>query len=90
MADNAQPLANADTEKVDDLDARVEQDMVPEGSQQPDAMNLDGANDGDAPQRNGVAENPMEARIPAKKDATLREFLSKMDDFAPIVCHAPP
>jgi transcription initiation factor TFIID subunit 10 len=26
-----------------------------------------------------------EARIPAKKDATLREFLSKMDDCAPIV-----
>lgn len=28
----------------------------------------------------------LEARIPAKKDATLREFLSKMDDYAPIVC----
>jgi transcription initiation factor TFIID subunit 10 len=27
-----------------------------------------------------------ESRIPAKKDATLREFLSKMDDHAPIVC----
>jgi len=29
----------------------------------------------------------LEARIPAKKDATLREFLSKMDDYAPIVSY---
>lgn len=28
----------------------------------------------------------LESRIPAKKDATLREFLGKMDDYAPIVC----
>jgi transcription initiation factor TFIID subunit 10 len=27
----------------------------------------------------------MESRIPLKKDATLREFLSKMDEHAPIV-----
>lgn len=27
----------------------------------------------------------FEPRIPAKKDATLREFLGKMDDYAPIV-----
>lgn len=27
----------------------------------------------------------LEARIPTKKDASLREFLGKMDDFAPIV-----
>lgn len=26
-----------------------------------------------------------ESRVPPKKDATLREFLSKMDDHAPIV-----
>jgi transcription initiation factor TFIID subunit 10 len=32
----------------------------------------------------------QEARIPAKKDATLREFLSKMDDCAPIVCYSLP
>lgn len=91
MADNTQPPPpNADAETVDDLDAGVEGEINTEGTQQPDAMNLDGANDTEAPQRNGVAENPIEARIPAKKDATLREFLSKMDDFAPIVCLAPP
>lgn len=27
----------------------------------------------------------LEARIPTKKDASLREFLGKMDDYAPIV-----
>jgi hypothetical protein len=32
----------------------------------------------------------QEARIPTKKDATLREFLSKMDDCAPIVSYSLP
>lgn len=27
-----------------------------------------------------------EARLPTKKDTSLREFLGKMDDCAPIVC----
>jgi hypothetical protein len=30
-------------------------------------------------------EGVPESRIPAKKDATLREFISKMDEHAPIV-----
>lgn len=30
-------------------------------------------------------EGVFEPRIPAKKDATLREFMGKMDEFAPIV-----
>lgn len=86
-----QPPPNADTEIMDDLDATVDTEINPENNPQPDAMNLDGANETEAPQRNGVAtEHPIEARIPAKKDATLREFLSKMDEFAPIVCLAPP
>jgi transcription initiation factor TFIID subunit 10 len=53
---------------------------------QADAMNLDGAND-DAPTANGLPEvaATFEQRIPAKKDATLREFLGKMDEYAPIV-----
>lgn len=41
------------------------------------------------PQSSPTAPDPIvpepEARIPAKKDATLREFLDKMDDYAPIV-----
>lgn len=44
-------------------------------------IGLDGAADApDAPQ----TERP-EPRIPVKKDVTLREFLGKMDDYAPIV-----
>lgn len=30
-------------------------------------------------------EGSFEPRIPAKKDATLKEFLGKMDEYAPIV-----
>lgn len=90
VPENAQPPANPDAEMNDDLDAAIEADIRPEGAQ-PEAMNLDGANETEAaPQRNGVPEPPLEARIPAKKDATLREFLSKMDDCAPIVCCSPP
>ena len=34
---------------------------------------------------------PLEhdSRMPTRKDASLREFLSKMDDYAPIVCESP-
>lgn len=91
MADNTQTPPLADTDAMDDLDANVDAEIEPENDQQADAMNLDGANDAEAPQPNGVATtNPIEARIPAKKDATLREFLSKMDEFAPIVRLASP
>lgn len=31
----------------------------------------------------------QEARMPTKKDTSLREFLGKMDDYAPIVCSLP-
>jgi len=34
---------------------------------------------------NGLTRALAEARIPAKKDASLREFLSKMDEHAPII-----
>jgi len=92
MADEPQPPAiveDADAEMNVDEEATLEADTNVEATQ-PDAMNLDGANDTEAPQRNGTTEAvPLEARIPAKKDATLREFLSKMDDYAPIVCRPP-
>lgn len=92
MADPIQPPPPVDTdaEMNDDLDAGIEADLNNQGTQQPEAMNVDGATEAEPPQRNGVAENHVEARIPAKKDATLREFMSKMDDFAPIVQPAPP
>ena len=42
---------------------------------------------GDDHAKEDAAQRPelLESRIPAKKDATLREFLGKMDDYAPIV-----
>jgi len=73
-----------------DLDVAIETDMNIAGpSQAADPMNVDGANDAEAHSMNGVdptIPQALEARIPAKKDATLREFLGKMDDYAPIVC----
>lgn len=27
-----------------------------------------------------------DAKLPTRKDASLKDFLSKMDDYAPIVC----
>ena len=29
---------------------------------------------------------PVEAKMPTRKDTSLKEFLTKMDDYAPIVC----
>jgi transcription initiation factor TFIID subunit 10 len=93
MSDDAQPNAptdGANAAAIDELDASLEVDINPDASQ-PEAMNLDGANDAGPSVPNGVTvqEPPFEARIPAKKDATLREFLGKMDDYAPIVRPAP-
>lgn len=31
-----------------------------------------------------------EPKLPSRKDASLKEFLGKMDDYAPIVCFAFP
>lgn len=87
MADNAQqPSTDIKMEPTDSLD--VGEDInATQIATQPEAMNLDGANDTDIPARNGATEAAtlLESRIPAKKDATLREFLGKMDDYAPIV-----
>lgn len=41
------------------------------------------------PDQNDAAPAPptlQESRLPTKKDTSLREFLGKMDDYAPIVC----
>jgi len=81
MADpNASTQASEPRE--DDIDASIETDIKPEPTQ-PDSMNLDGAND----PVSSAADVPQstEPRIPAKKDASLREFLGKMDDYAPII-----
>ena len=35
-----------------------------------------------------AAELQPEPRIPTRKDISLRDFLGKMDDYAPIVCES--
>lgn len=36
-----------------------------------------------------IAPGP-EPKLPSRKDASLKEFMGKMDDYAPIVCFLPP
>jgi transcription initiation factor TFIID subunit 10 len=87
MSDSTTQPADTSMEMTEELDATVEEE-INHDAPQVDNMNLDGAADA-PPTMNGDAVVPQtvqEARIPAKKDATLREFLGKMDEFAPIVC----
>jgi len=45
----------------------------------------DGAGAGES---RAAAIEPGPERLPTRKDITLREFLGKMDDYAPIVCYS--
>ncbi|KAK7528565.1 transcription initiation factor-like protein TFIID subunit 10 [Phyllosticta citriasiana] len=84
-------------EEVDQPSIEADPSAPLDGPSQPDPMNLDGANDmdtsGGANATNSAPGAPdgmsgpppaAELRIPTKKDASLREFLGKMDDYAPI------
>lgn len=86
MSDSTTQPVDTSMEVTDELDATVEDEIVPDATQAGPA-GLDGANDTEAPVVNGTADAAaaFEARIPVKKDATLREFLGKMDEYAPIV-----
>ena len=53
----------------------------------PSAMSLEGPTE-ERPSSAAPEEVP-EPRVPSKKDTTLREFMSKMDDYAPVVSHHP-
>lgn len=76
-----------------DIDASIEADIDMTAPINPNsnALNLDGANDTNdssstlAPELDPVGHHP-DPRMPTKKDASLREFLGKMDEYAPIVC----
>ncbi|KAK7549387.1 transcription initiation factor TFIID 23-30kDa subunit-domain-containing protein [Phyllosticta citricarpa] len=85
-------------EEVDQPSIEADPSAPLDGPSQPDPMNLDGANDmdtsGGANATNSAPGAPdgmsgpppaAELRIPTKKDASLREFLGKMDDYAPII-----
>jgi transcription initiation factor TFIID subunit 10 len=85
MSDSTTQPGDLSMEVNEELDPAVEEEINRDATQA-DSMNLDGAADAE-PVVNGVSDiaQTIEARIPAKKDATLREFLGKMDEYAPIV-----
>lgn len=86
MAENEDRVASgdqvpqADDKTTEDIEASLDAEMqVADNDDKANNMNLDGANDEPTvPQ--------IETRMPAKKDVALRDFLSKMDEYAPIVC----
>ncbi len=80
------------TEPVEEeLDASLDADIDMAGTQQPSSMNMDGGGDDNtataaaAPAELDAVESAVEAKTVGKKDATLREFMGKMDEYAPIV-----
>ncbi|KAI9728573.1 MAG: hypothetical protein M1834_007601 [Cirrosporium novae-zelandiae] len=75
-----QQQSNTETELEVPLDTDI--DMSNPSTNQ--NMNLDGAGD-DPTQTEPHPTAPSDPRVPTKKDASLREFLSKMDDYAPII-----
>jgi transcription initiation factor TFIID subunit 10 len=85
MSDSTTQPLDSNMEVNEDLDPTVEEEINRDATEA-DTMNVDGAADAE-PAVNGIADaaQTLEARIPAKKDATLREFLGKMDEYAPIV-----
>jgi hypothetical protein len=90
MSDSTTQPPDSNMEVNDELDPTVEEEINRDATEA-DAMNIDGAADAE-PTVNGITDTTQtfEARIPAKKDATLREFLGKMDEYAPIVCQHTP
>jgi transcription initiation factor TFIID subunit 10 len=79
-------------EPDDELDASIQADIDMSGAGNSNPMGFDGAGDGRPPVPSvEPATTTAEPRLPTKKDANLREFLGKMDDYAPIVsfCSAP-
>lgn len=86
MADSSDPASQQPETTQEDVDVSIEADVNANTATQPDAMNLDGANDSSQADPLGVVHEAVEPRIAAKKDATLREFMNKMDEYAPIVC----
>jgi transcription initiation factor TFIID subunit 10 len=57
---------------------------APENTEQPPASQSGPV---EAPADSVAPAPPIpESRLPSRKDTSLREFLNKIDDYAPIVC----
>lgn len=83
------PASSAPAETADsvikpepDIDASIEQDIDMSAEQ-----TAQGANPDDNAGALAAEVDPITAApTPSKKETSLREFLGKMDDYAPIVC----
>ncbi|KAK4981586.1 hypothetical protein LTR66_009870 [Elasticomyces elasticus] len=87
---NDQDMRIQDTDVAeDDLDASLPANMDPNVNSDDTVQNPGLGVAGDTQmielEPDSLQAAPFEARIPAKKDASLREFLGKMDDYAPII-----
>jgi transcription initiation factor TFIID subunit 10 len=78
-ADPTAPPTADDIEAAVDVDTEMQTESSNTMDNAKSAANMDGASD-DPP-----AVPQIETRMPAKKDVALRDFLSKMDEYAPIV-----
>jgi transcription initiation factor TFIID subunit 10 len=81
-ADQTAPSTADDIEAPVDVDTEMQTDSshtMDNSSNAKSAANMDGASD------EPPAVPQIETRMPAKKDVALRDFLSKMDEYAPIV-----
>ncbi|KAF2152394.1 transcription initiation factor IID, TAF10 subunit [Myriangium duriaei CBS 260.36] len=82
---DTQASTNPNSQVDESLRDNFDSDLKPAtDTQDNSAMNLDGAS---SPRANPLDKeiSTVESRLPNKKDANLREFLSKMDDYAPII-----
>lgn len=88
---STQPTQPSTEDPALDVDHDLDAEINPALSTETSAMNMDSANDtqasATAPETNGLSSIPavLEPRIPQKKDTSLREFLGKMDDYAPLI-----
>jgi transcription initiation factor TFIID subunit 10 len=84
-SDDPQPESQEDTEMT------IAEEVVVNGQPEADTNGVQAPVEDEVMTEQQPARLELqEARIPTKKDATLREFLSKMDDYAPIVSYLRP
>ncbi|MCJ1238688.1 hypothetical protein MMC14_006679 [Varicellaria rhodocarpa] len=71
----------------EEIDASLENDfdMNAESGDKQLPMSFDCTGDDPLDPSNAALDPPPEARIPLKKDISLKEFMGKMDEYAPII-----
>jgi hypothetical protein len=94
------PITNSSSIPISteaDLDAEMDVDVdmltsdptqpTQQTTQPPDSLGAGTGRPGEGVP--GVDVDGIDVRVPQKKDASLREFLGKMDEYGPIVCLFP-